>query len=90
MNYPYANYFWDIQLARKRLARTLAEPGGECRSTEGRSADAGLVAIALPRQGFGRDDPGCASAATEGGRNNRKNCQFILLIESCRMMQKSG
>jgi hypothetical protein len=90
MNYPYSNYFWDIHLARKRLARALTGPGSECHSTEDRSADAGFIAIALSRLGFGRDDPGCASTATEGGRNNRKICQRILLIESCRMMQKSG
>lgn len=72
MNYPYSNYFWDIQLARKRLARALKEPGGECRSAEDRSGDARFIASVFCGQGCGRDDPGCASAATKGGRSNRK------------------
>jgi hypothetical protein len=46
-------------------------------------------AIALSRKGSGLDDPDCAPEATGGGQQS-KTCQRILLIESCRMMQKSG
>jgi hypothetical protein len=88
MNYPYSNYFWDIQLARKRLAQALAGPGRECCPREGRR-----VAASLMPAGFsGRDDatPFSAVSATGCKHNNRNTRQDILPIESCRMMRKPG
>jgi len=92
MNYPYSNYFWDIQLARKRLAQALAGPGRECCPLEGRRVAVGLMPAGFFGQGSGRDDatPFSGASATGCKRNNRNTHQDILLIESCRMMRKSG
>jgi hypothetical protein len=92
MNYPYSNYFWDIQLARKRLTQALAGPGRECCPLEGRRVVASLTPAEVFGQGSGRNDaiPFSGASATGGKQNNRNAHQDILLIESCRMMRKSG
>ena len=92
MNYPYSNYFWDIQLARKRLAQALVRPGRECCPLEGRRVAANWMPAGFFGQGSGRDDatPFSAVSATGCKHNNRNTRQDILPIESCRMMRKPG
>jgi hypothetical protein len=71
MNYPYSNCFWDIQVARKRLAQVLAGPGEECRPLEGRRLAASLMATGFFSRGPGRDDVGPVCRAATSGCKSR-------------------